>query len=126
MGGADILVELRLGISPITGKPFVWDENYQNRLEVDLSTYTVPEEFLPYTAGRDGAYYTYKKLTTHRRECSNEAAADEFWSCFPEWSAVKAELDEEDSWSEEDHNAFAAAAEWFAARRGFIWVWPFA
>ena len=131
MGGSDILVELRLGISPINGKPFVWDENYQNRLEVDLSTYTVPAEFLSYTAGRDGVYYTYKKLVGTKRGTTNEADADEFWSCFPEWSTVKAKLeaelddDEELSWTEEDHNAFAAAAEWFGARRGFVWVWPF-
>lgn len=123
MGGSDILVELHLGISPITGKPFVWDENYQNRLEVDLSTYTVPEEFLRYTAGREGAYYIYRKLCGVEHK---DMEADEFWSCFPSWSSVKAKLDEEDSWSEEDHNAFAAAAEWFAARRGFVWVWPFA
>ena len=131
MGGADILVELRLGVSPINGKPFVWDENYQNRLEVDLSTYTVPAEFLSYTAGRDGVYYTYKKLTGTRRGTTNEADADEFWSCFPEWSAVKEELEaeldegEELSWTEEEHNAFAKAAEWFGERRGFVWVWPF-
>jgi hypothetical protein len=123
MGGSDILVELHLGISPITGKPFVWDANYQNRIEVDLSTYTVPEEFLSYVAGRDGTFYIYKKLCGTR---TNQCEADEFWSVFPEWEAVKAELDEEDTWSEEDHNAFAKAAEWFAGRRGFVWVWPFA
>ena len=111
-------------MSPIDGKPFVWDWGFQNRIPVDLSTYNVPDEFICYMEARDGAYYIYAE--DYRVGDHHEAQADIFFQNFPEWEDIAPKVAEGDyGWTEEDHNKFRAAAAWFAERPGFFWVWPF-
>jgi hypothetical protein len=124
MGGHDIALELRVLMSPITGKPYVWDWGYQTRKEVDLSTYTVPEHLLIHIEGRGGAYYIYRDLNGYIKE--NEIAADNFFANFPEWEEVAPKVVEGDySWTEKDHTSFRQLAEWCSERPGFVWTWPY-
>lgn len=118
MGGFSITVELRVSMSPLTGKPFVYDSSYQHRIDLDLSTYIVPPEFQVYLEARDGVYYLYTDSN------SRETAADDFYDNFPDWLEIAPKVAEDElSWTEEDHNAFRTAAAWFAERPGFFWIW---
>ena len=111
--GFDISVILKIGLHPETGVPFVWSNETPDRLPFNPADFVVPAEHRHVLRGRGPIFHAYTER--FNREDRYEVGAAEFLEDFPTWEEVKNHDRYYDEWTEDDHNKFKAAIEWFAA-----------
>jgi len=112
--GFDLTISISTGIDEITGVPFVYYNNngFLDRKPYDPSEYVIPREFRRFIEQRGYHFQTYVKLFEPGRTTAN---VKDFLVFYPDWFEVKAENDiqeDDDWWTEKDHDGFKRALEW--------------
>jgi len=112
----DLYIRIVLYVDPDTGLPHVY-KRINDKVEKALykaEDYKVPTEFCKYFY-QHGKHFRYYTALFHSLE--RETTASSFLSTYPNWEDVyrykKGVLND---WSEDDHNEFKKALEWFATK----------
>ena len=112
--GFDLYIRCELMLCPDSGKPYCFGKDSDNNLTriYDLSFITIPKEHRRFLKLRGSFLHVY---TTNLMDSSDiyYTPVNEILEKYPTWADVQ-EFDSEldDSWTEDDHNAFQKALEW--------------
>ena len=114
--GFDLLITISTGIDYDTGIPFVYynDNGFLEKKPYDPSEFVIPREFRRFIEQRGHHFQTYIKLFAP--DCFTSNVKD-FLALYPDWFEVAAENDiqeDDDWWTEKDHNEFKRALEWMS------------
>jgi len=114
-------IKLILDISPELGVPCVRVNNTD--CIIHLQDYEIPEEHLPYITMRGGVFNAY--LHKNFRD-GTSMSAELFYHYIPEWNTVNSVVERMGYvWTEDDHNGFLNAIDWFSSKPGFVVTWHF-
>jgi len=114
--GFDLTISISTGIDNTTGVPFMYYNNngVLDRKQYDPLEFVIPKEFRRFIEQSGYHFQTYVKLFEPGR---TTASVKDFLLCYPDWNEVKIENDiqeDDDWWTEKDHNGFKRALEWMA------------
>jgi len=122
--GFDLTISLDLSINEDTGLPFVYGPNCE-RLPYVPSEFEVPQKYRKWVRQRGHHFHIYiKKFDEH----GHTVDAEQFLYEYPSWLTVKKELGnkwEYEYWTEDDHNGFKEALEWFTSKNNFVVDWSY-
>jgi len=122
--GFDLSINLNLGLDLKTGLPYVWGKDYEHIPYVP-SEFEVPEKYRKWIEQRGHHFHIYiKKFDAH----GHTVYAEQFLCEYPSWLTVKKEIGdncEYEYWTEEDHNSFKEALEWFTSKNNFVVDWSY-
>jgi hypothetical protein len=112
--GFDFSIQLCLHLCPTTGKPFVYDREFKK--VYTFPTVEVPEEYRRFVQLRGSFLHVYTDF--YNEKDIYQVPVEGILDAFPSWEAVKESSWYEGcdgwDWSEEDHDTFRKALEWFA------------
>jgi hypothetical protein len=126
--GFDLMIEARFRVNKEDGTFFVYgvqDGYIATHHRINPSEYVVPKEHREWTATRGHIFHAYIQEIS---DDEFEADARYFLEKFPTWEQVTDHYiydAVESDWSEEKHNQFKAAIEWFASKPGFSVSWSY-
>lgn len=125
--GFDLGIQARFNVSKEDGTFYVFGQKdgFLAALPVNPSEYFVPKEHREWTASRGHIFHAYIQ---HISDDEFEVEAEYFLKKFPTWEQVTDHYiydAVERDWSEESHNQFKAAIEWFASKPGFYVTWSY-
>ena len=122
--GFDLSITLNLHIDPKTGLPYVWGKNYE-KIPYVQSEFEVPEKYRRWVQERGHHFHIYIKKFD---EYGHTVDVEQFLYEYPSWLTVKKELGdnwEYEYWTEEEHNSFKEALEWFTSKNNFVVDWSY-
>jgi hypothetical protein len=116
--GFDFNIQVCFSLCTVTGKPYFWKKE---KLEKDynLPTIVVPEEHRRFLQLRGRFLHIYTDILNENNTFS--ADIDTLLDNFPTWEDIEndscySEYANHCEWTEEDHNNFKAALEWFQSQ----------
>ena len=124
--GFDLSITLNLRIDPKTGLPYIWGKNFEHIPYVP-SEHQVPEKYRDWVQQRGHHFHIY--IQKFDKDGQNSTDVEEFLHEYPPWLTVKKSIGnnwEYEDWTEEVHNDFKEALEWFAAKHlNFTVCWSY-
>jgi len=120
--GFDFHIHLKLMIDPKTGIAFVWGD-FVRPIPYNPSEYIVPEKYRKWVHARGSHFHAY--IQTFSSETSY-IDIDSFYDSFPSWENVCSNIQVQDyNWTQQDHNDFKEAIEWFYKKDCFLIHWSY-
>lgn len=112
--GFDFAIHLVLHICSKTGQPYVYSKGLEKLY--GIPKLEIPEKYLPFVQDRGHLYHVYTDYFNENDVLS--ASPEDLLDHFPEWEDVVSssvyEGYTEDDWSEQTHNLFREALQWFS------------
>ena len=123
--GFDFSIMLNLMIDENTGLPFVLGNfvngDFVKPIPYNPSDYIVPEKYRKWLQAHGRHFHAYIQLFHSETTC---VSIHEFYDSFPFWNNVCSIL-EDDEWTEQDHNEFKEAIDWFYKHDCFLVRWSY-
>ncbi len=120
--GFDFSIQVRvLTVCQETGKAFVFQTTKDGFCKRYIQDVIVPEEHRPYTFLCGRLYHLYTREVSNAD--SHSCDIKELLDVFPSWEDLEDEnLVIEWKWTQEDHNAFRAALDWFSQQKDVFYA----
>lgn len=124
--GFDFYIKARLNICKETGKFYTWSytapSNFQTIYDINI---VVPEEHRRFVDLHGHFLHSY--TISCEGDDKYEADVSELLESFPSWDDVSdSDSIKRYDWTEDDHNAFKKALEWFKSQRiSFYATWSY-
>lgn len=123
MSSFGILITLNLLIDPSTGNAYCGYRlntgKPMTKIEYDPKKFCVPEQFRRFTDMKGSHLYHYINEVS---EDTYYCTANNMLLNYPSWSSVSERMGG-GVWTENDHNAFEEALEWFSSKECFLLTW---
>jgi len=114
--GFELFITLKLMINKKTGLPYVWGE-FMKEIPYNPSDYIIPEKYRKWLHV-DGEQFNAYILLFHQE--TTHVDIETFHESFPSWNDIHKMVR---GWTEQDHNDFQEAIEWFYERENFLVSW---
>ena len=114
--GFDFTIQLVLHICPATGNPFVYATSSEKTYkEYSLSDIMIPEKYRRFCEERGSIFHAYTHTLSYHDVYSVDISR--LLEEFPDWDTVLHSDwydEDDDGWSEKDHDDFKEALVWFS------------
>ena len=122
--GYYMYVMLQVPIDQTSGQPSEF--NVRGLTTLNLCNYVVPEEHRKYINNHGWIFHEYVPKSC-REDLGKHVDAAYMAKYIPDWTTFKTRIPSDwvDEWTEDKHNGFKAAMEWFGMKGYYTVSWSF-
>jgi hypothetical protein len=120
--GFDLIIVQKLYFDKTTGLPFTYGKDGAC-VPYNPESFKIPQPFKSLVSQRGPHWHEYIKAYDGGWEY--ETSAEDFLANYPNWNMVFEGLEDDYSWTEQDHDMFRAALIWLSEKGSFYVNWSY-